>query len=61
MNGGADRAAPPPADGSAPPLPPPLVDEFDADGNGALDSVELATLQATMRVRIRAGEPLHGM
>jgi hypothetical protein len=49
----------PPTDASgAPPIPPPLMDEFDADGDGQLSDTELTTLRDTMRARIQGGEPL---
>jgi hypothetical protein len=47
----------PPPEGS---VPPPLLDEFDADGSGDLDATELATLRETMRARFRAGGPPFG-
>lgn len=39
-------------------VPPPLLDEFDADGDGALSDTELSTLRAALRAHIRAGDPL---
>lgn len=48
----------PPAPGS---VPPPLLEEFDADGDGALSEDERVTMQAAMRERIRAGDPLCGL
>ena len=51
----------PPEAGTAPPVPPPLLDEFDTDGDGSLSDAERTTLRDTMRARIRDGEPLCGM
>ena len=47
-----------PAAPAAGELPPPLVDEFDANSDGTLDDAELSTLRDTMRERIRSGAPL---
>lgn len=57
-------AGPPPESAGAPApgeIPPPLLDEFDTDGDGALSDTERAALQSTMRERIRTGAPLCGM
>lgn len=51
--GAGGRGAGRPMVGSA---PPPVVDEFDADGNGTLSDEEKATARATLRERIRSGE-----
>ena len=40
------------------PIPPPLLDEFDADGDGQLSDAELSTLRASLRERVRSGAPL---
>jgi hypothetical protein len=40
------------------PVPPPLLEEFDADGDGALSDTEIATLRASLRERITSGAPL---
>lgn len=42
------------------PVPPPLRDECDADGDGTLSGTEAEALRASMRERIRAGDPLMG-
>lgn len=36
--------------------PPPIVEEFDADGDGSLSADEKATARATLRERIQNGE-----
>lgn len=40
------------------PIAPPLMDEFDADGDGSLSDSEIATLRESLRARIREGAPL---
>jgi Ca2+-binding EF-hand superfamily protein len=58
---GASEGGPPDStDGRPAPgdVPPPLVDEFDTDGDGTLDDAELTTMRDTMRDRIRNGDPL---
>lgn len=45
----------PPVDLNDP--PPPVVDEFDADGDGTLSASEAATARAEIRARLVAGEP----
>jgi Ca2+-binding EF-hand superfamily protein len=45
---------PPPEPGS---FPPPLLDEFDTDGDGAMSDEELTAMRDTIRGRIRAGDP----
>lgn len=52
-----DGERPPPPDAASGDVPPPLLDAFDADGSGDLDTSELDTLRTTVRARIRSGEP----
>lgn len=40
------------------PVPPPLLEEFDADGDGSLSETEIATLRSSLRERVRSGAPL---
>lgn len=42
------------------PVPPPLMDEFDTDGDGTLSGTEADALRTSMRERVRAGDPLMG-
>lgn len=42
------------------PIPPPLLEEFDTDSDGALDDTEVAALRTAIRARITSGEPLMG-
>ena len=61
MNGGRPDMHGPPEDAytvGGVPVPPPLLDEFDTDGDGSLSDTELATLRSSLRERVTSGAPL---
>ncbi len=57
----ADRRGHPGHRHERPDVPPPVMEEFDADADGALSLEEAQTARSELRQRIRSGEPPCGL